>query len=265
MERISLLDSLRQTWLKLPWPVVRECGPAAQTLAALWLEASKARKTFRGQKHLAGRGRVEPRTYRRHLRTLIEGGWIVNCGRQNTQAGKPRRTATIKLTAQTESAFREVDGRFGILPWWACCRIGTAGRLSWGCRALLAIIMARLASLRHIGTENDIVFPDYPDKTEVLDWIADVESILCEDVAERFRLSLRYLQGLTGLRRDAIIKAKDTLHHHRIINWSGGDGRADTLPPNWRFAVVETPAGNGRVFLDFGELIDEPDEPYDGP
>ena len=74
--------------------------------------------------------------------------------------------------------------------------------------------------------------------------------------AERFRFSLRLLQRITGLSRDAIINAKHELARRKIVELTAVKGEkgcleADILMPNPEFVVKVTPADEGYCHVEF--------------
>ena len=240
---ISLLDSLDGKWLKLPLAVMRDAGPATQTLAGI-LKVTN-RETFAATKKLALVARLPVATMRKHLATLDARGWIENAGRERTRRGAPRRTCTIKVTKQTIDAL----GEYGVLPWWACCSISKVGRLPWSAKAVLSIIMARLMALKKAATEHD---SDCLDDDEL--WGA-MDNLGGDD---RYRFSLDALQAKTGLSRESVVDAKRRLATHKIITWCSADDRTDggtpsqLLSPSPAFRVRITPAGEGRCYVAFG-------------
>jgi hypothetical protein len=242
-EEISLLDSLGGEWLKLLLAVMRDTGPAVQTLGGLLKVTNK--QTFSAVGAIAGKARLPVATVRKQLVTLDRQGWIRNHGRQETPAGYPRRTATIAITGKTKA----ILGTYGILPWWACCQIRKVGRLPWCAKAVLSIIMARLASLAAAIERQDGNGLDASDLED------SIENMGGDD---RFRFSLEFLENQTGLTRHSIVRAKELLNHRfGIVKWSGEGwtpGTAtpvDYLVPNWDFRVIETPTSPGKCYLDF--------------
>ncbi len=241
VEKTSLLDSLDQEWLKLPISAMVDVGQATQTLAGILRIANK--ETYVPVYTIAKKARLPVATTRKHLRTLHDGGWILNLGRQRTRRRSLRRTATIKVTPKTRAALAQ----YSVLPWWACCSIRPGGRLQWSTKAVLSIVMARLMSLKAAVEQQDGHGAD-PD-----DLIGSIENFGGDD---RFRFSLKSLESQTGLSRHSIICAKKELHSCGILRWTGGmdeqgGTQTDVLAPNWNFAVIETPASPGRVYLDF--------------
>jgi hypothetical protein len=245
VQRIGLIASLRGEWLKLLTEAMREVGPAAQTLGGLLAITNK--ETFSAVARISKRARVPLKTARNHLVTLEAKGWITNAGRERTRRGAPRRTCTLRITKKTTDALLKGDGEnvlvYGILPWWACCK-GTS-TLRWSSKALLSIIMARLAGLTKAAQEQGI----QPD-AEVWGEIANMGDY------KRFRFSLARLERITGLSRDALVGAKRELASRKIIKWSrdlrkDGGWDADILMPSENFTVAITPAGEGRCFVRF--------------
>jgi hypothetical protein len=238
-QAISLLQSLDAEWLKLPVAAMIGVGPATQTLAGL-LKVTN-RETFTAVSEIAAKARLPVPTVRKHLATLDAKGWIANKGRGHTRAGKPRRTATLALTAKTRDHLEP----YGFLPWWACCTIRRHGRLPWSAKALLAIVMGRLLTLKAAAERQG--------PQDEGDLIGDIENLGAE---ERFRFSLAVLEKQTGLTHDSVTAGKRHLHRTAILQWQGGkrdDGgtACDLLVPNWDFRVVVTPASAGRCYLDF--------------
>ena len=236
VQRISLLDSLRGEWLKLPLGIMQDVGPAVQTMGGLL--AITNRETYVPIGDIATRARLPASTVKKHLVTLDAKGWIDHQGRQQTRRGFLRRTATIRITRRATEAMEP----YGFLPWWACCTIHKVGRLPWCCKAVLSIFMARVCStwagLKEVCEDDENVF------------LANLEG-------ERFRFGLDYLADQTGLSRDSVVSAKQSLARVGIIKWIGDHPRrghdTDThiLFPNGCFEVVVTPASAGRCWLDF--------------
>ena len=236
-EEISLLDSLNQEWLKLPLSIVRDVGSSTQTLGGILRHSN--RETFVSANKVAERARLPLATVRKHLVTLHEHGWIDNAGREHTRSGRARRTCTLKVTTKTKAAL----GEYGILPWWACCRVTKVGRLPWSSKAVLSVVMAKLAALKKAAEGQDEIEADD-------DWFwLHLENLGGED---RFRFSLDRLQRETGLHRESIVEAKRRLAELRIVSWSRSDN-ADVLFPNEAFRVVVTPASAGKVNIAFQE------------
>jgi hypothetical protein len=242
-QKLCLLQSLRGEWLKLPLAVMRDCGPAAQTLAGLMRITNK--ETFASVSTIATRARLPLWTCRKHLVTLDAKGYISNDGRGRTRRGAPRRTCTIRIAGRTKAA---IQAGYGVLPWWACCLPRSGGRLPWSSKAVLSVIMARLMSMVSIVEEQDGRGNLHADEP----W----DSISNLGDADRFRFSLDSLERDTGLSRPAIVGAKRELKDRKIINWyrdqrlDGGDG-TDVLIPSETFRVVVTPASEGRCYVEF--------------
>jgi hypothetical protein len=202
VEHISLLDSLEREALLLPLTCVRECGPAAQTLAGLRKVTS--RETYVSAQSIAAKSRVPLRTVRRHLITLAEHGWIENAGREKTRSGRARRTNTIRLSRRCSTEWKP----YGILPWYVCGPVHRVGTVPWSAKVLLSIVLGRLASLKSGSDVED---------DEELE--AAIENMGGED---RFAWSLSDLQRITGLTRESIVIAKRWLYRHKLIEWTEG-------------------------------------------
>lgn len=231
-EVISLLGSLNGEWIKLPLKIMQDVGPAVQTLGGL-LKITN-RETFVSAGKLAQRARLPVATVRKQLDTLHDHGLIDNVGRGHTRAGRARRTCTIKVTEQTKASLSD----YAILPWWACCHVAGAGRLPWSAKALLSLLMSRLAVLR-FAAQDSKGLPGDEDFWETVD-------------VDRFRFSLDRLERETGLHRETIVTAKRRLATLKIIEWFRGDD-ADLLVPNRAFRVLVTSAGEDRCRLAFKE------------
>ena len=242
VQRISLFDSLDGEWIKLPKAAMLDVGPAAQTLGAIMRISN--RETYVCAAEIAGKARLPLLTVRKHIKTLDAAGWIKNDGRQPTRRGNLRRTATIKVTAKTNDAAYA----FGFLPWWACGGIRKVGKLRWSTRAVLSIVMAKLAKLaKTAGVQDDAATGE--------DFVAFLETLGGRD---RFRLGLDELHQASGLHRESIVDAKRSLHQLNIIRRKGiprgKKGTAcesDWLIPNFGFRVVITPASPGCCFVEF--------------
>jgi hypothetical protein len=240
--RITLLDSLSGDLLQFPLAVMRDVGPAVQTLAGLMKETKK--ETFAAVAKIALRARLPIKTVRNQLDALHDAGWIVNAGRQRTRQGAPRRTCTIRVTTKAIDALSD----YTMIPWWACCTIKGIGRLKWGSKALLSVLLARLAAMKAAiepDSGRETIDPDH--------FWGNVANYGDED---RFRFALTYLQEQTGLSKHAIIDAKFDLNRLGIISLQGnrltdGGFAADVLWPRSEFAAVVTPAGEGKCFITF--------------
>jgi hypothetical protein len=233
-QRISLLESLNGEWIKLPLEIMQDVGPAVQTLGGLLKVTNK--ETYSAVADIAAKARLPLGTVRKHLHTLDANGWVNHRGREKTRRGWLRRTATIALTKQT----RDMIEPYAVLPWWACCSTRKAGKLPWSAKAVVAVVLGRLMSLK-AGAQDD----------EEL--IGAIDNMGGEN---RFQFSLDWLEGKTGLTRHSLVKAKRRLHKLGIVRWSGGpreDGGSAThlLVPNWDFRVIDTPAGPGKCWVDF--------------
>ena len=243
VRHISLIDSLAEEWLKLPFAVMREVGPAAQTLGGLLKHTNK--ETFVTAKDIAGKARLPLSTVRKHLVILHKHGWIENAGRERTRTGRARRTCTIKITQKT----RDMMEPYACLPWWACCNISKVGRLPWSSKAVLSVVMARLMSLKAAAIESS-PDEDFTRPAKIADgarrslirepqlhtrpgatrkWLDERDEELVGAIDnlggdERFRFGLDELTRSTGLTRESVVSAKRWLKGRWLINWSGGDG-----------------------------------------
>lgn len=241
--RITLYNSLSEEWIKLPFAVMRECGPAAQTLGGLLKLTDK--ETFSSVKKIAETSRLPVKTCRNHLNTLHERKWIQNLKRQRTRTGRARRTCTIKLWRTDETS---TDG-YGVLPWWACCNPTKKRKLNWSERVVLSWVMYRLLSLKAVvEMDGDLC----GDEAEFWEMVGGTIG----DWDDRFQISLMHLNKLTGLDRKSITSAKMGLNQRGIIKWNevrreDGGLDSDRILPRSEFAVKEKSAEPGRVFLTF--------------
>lgn len=222
--RYSLVDSLDQEWIRLPFEAVREVGPAAQTLGGI-LKVTN-RETFARLDKIADAARLPKETLRKHLLQLHDHCWIVHQGRQETRGGRTRRTATIKVTSRAREAAKS---SYGILPWWAACDIRRHGRLPWCARAVLSVVMARLAGLKKAAEEHEGHGADADD---------------------RFRFAMKSLIRQTGLARASVWKAKHQLQRAGIVDMFE-EPLPGILALNWKFRIVVTSAPRGGCYLDF--------------
>jgi len=243
---ISLLDSLNEPWFKLPLAVMQDAGPAAQTLAGLMKVSLK--ETFVPVADIAARARLPIGTVRKHLATLHDHGWINNKGRQPTRRNWKRRTATIAITQKTRDALDE----YGFLPWWSCCSIAKVGRLPWSAKAVLSVVVARLAGMKRAITDHDGMAD-----LDANDMQGSIDNLGGKD---RFQFSLKSLCEQTGLDHKTVIKAKRMLNHKfGIVDWAGTGNKpeiattTDLLAPNWHFRVTVIPAGEGLITLAFSK------------
>lgn len=245
--RISLLDTLDEDWIKLPLGIMQDVGPAVQTLGGL-LKVTH-RETFVPVGRIASEARIPLATVRKHLGTLHNAAWIVHAGREETRGGRLRRTATIKLPKKTIENLEP----YGILPWWACCRIKlnskAYGHLPWSARAVLSVVMARLCGFKKVVDDADGQANLDPE-----DMAGSIENMGGADRCWRFPLG--WLTRQTGLDHKSVSTAKVFLNHGcGIIRWyqgmEGELGGAHILEPNWDFGVIVTPAPKGGVFLAF--------------
>ena len=164
------------------------------------------------------------------MKTLPSGAGVFTT--RNTSLGN--RTSAVSVAVHL------------MMPWWACCRVTKVCGLPWSAKAVLSIIMARLAALKKAAEgEDDLEAAD--------DWFwLHLENLGGED---RFRFSLDLIERETGLHRETIVDAKRLLAKLGIIKWTATD-TADVLFPREAFRVVETPAPEGRVFIAFSRGSD---------
>jgi hypothetical protein len=233
---LSLLDVLaaespqrsaypRWGWLKLLLPVMREHGQACQALAALMYESNADGETFKQVKKLAQRAVLPVATFRKHLKALEHGGWVVNLGRQRTRKGMPRRTCTWRITEKAKQT--EGTALYGFLPRHFCLLRNKRGtKPSWSARAIFSVIMAQLARLKAVGDKEG-----HGD-----DW----SSLYHLGGRDRFRFSLVQLERDTGITNKTLTRAKRELNRWGVILWTGqlqGEypKNSDILMPNERF------------------------------
>ncbi|NQT14230.1 MAG: hypothetical protein HQ582_15855 [Planctomycetes bacterium] len=240
-KRYSLLDSLRQEWIKLPLTIMQDVGAATQTMGGLL--AITLKETFVPLSDIAERARLPAGTMRKHLVALDAGGWINRKGRKRTERGRLRRTTTIAITTQTRKAIEP----YTCLPWWFT-HPGKFGRPTWGAKVVLSLVMSRLMGLAKAAEEKDGADDDL--------------ALLIEDVTgdpeDRFRFPLRQLVRDTGQDHRALSAGKAQLARFGIVEWIGVREQkkgvrtiADSLAPRWDFRVVVTPAGNGMASISF--------------
>lgn len=243
----SLYDVFgNQNYIKLPVRAMRDCGPAAETLGAM-LRYVTDKETFTSAKKIAEALRLPLTTYRRHANQLASNGYLKNVGRENG-----RRSATIRILKKARTA---ADTEWGVLPSWARRNIRTVyerftgkrntGQIPWSAKAVLSIVMARLAGLR------SVVNPEcWVDGEEL--W-AGVEYLGGHN---KFQFSLPALTSQTGLHRESIIEGKNWLREHGLVDQfanpgrNGGSGR-DSLMPSPTFRIKKTPIDEKRCYLDF--------------
>jgi hypothetical protein len=238
----TLLDSLSiGDWLKLPLAVMSDVGAAVETLGGLLRITD--RETFCAVERIAGKARLPVATVRKHLIALNVHGWILNEGRGVTRSGALRRTSSIKVTKKTKS----VLAPYGASPWWSRCHFKTFGRMTWGTRAVLSVVMARLMSLSGAVERQD---GHGADADDVLASIENMGGI------DRYQFALSALCRHTGLSRETVVSAKRELARRHIVMWYGGesdDGGNDRhrLVPNEDLRIVTMPGDPGYVRLHF--------------
>ena len=257
VRHISLIDSLADEWLKLPCAVMRDVGPATQTLGGLLKHTNK--ETFVTTKDIAGRARLPLSTVRKHLVILHKHGWIHNAGRERTRTGRARRTCTIKIAQKT----RDMMEPYAVLPWWACCNIAKVGRLPWSSKAVLSVVMARLMSLKSAAIESS-PDEDFTRPAKLADgarrslirepqlhtrpgatrkWLDERDEELVGAIDnlggdERFRFGLDELTRSTGLTRESVVSAKRWLIQRSAKDSSRG--ARVSLPQSWPSVFIST-------------------------
>lgn len=243
-ELLRLQDLAPGQWIKLPWAVMQETGPAAQTFGGLLRITNK--EMYRRVEEIAELALLPLRTVRNHLLILDQLGWIKNKGREKASSGRLRRTATIALTTKA----RESLEPYGVLPWWACGHvIDKRRKLSWGAKAVLSLVMSRLLGFTSAIQRNEEYGMNSDDPEEMAD---SMERLGGDD---RFRMGLRWIEEKTGLTRETIGHAKRELVRAKLVQWFC-DSPTDThiLAPNWKARIVVTPAGVGKVKLHIEEV-----------
>jgi hypothetical protein len=78
---------------------------------------------------------------------------------------------------------------YAILPWWVCCSITKVGKVPWSTKALVAVVMARLASLKAAADCQG-------DQDTDEEWIGAIENMGGDD---RFSFSLDWLTATQKL------------------------------------------------------------------
>lgn len=240
VRQISLLDSLeRGEWIKVPLQLARDIGPASVSLVRFRTEVNtKNYMTFKSVKTLADGFGISEATFRKHLTTLKDSGYIRNDGRGKTKGGAPRRTCDLHLT---KKGAESLEGDYGVLPLWATSNCNDRHRLTWGAQVLLSIVMSELMGLHKLASEEyhpDIMNDDDP--WENLEVIGE----------DRFRFSLRKIQKLTGLDHKTASHAKVALGECGIVKIGqrrGFDGNCtDTLWPNEDFVAKAMRGADGN-------------------
>lgn len=208
MDRQDEYDTLEALqcfeWIKLPCECMKECGPAAQTFGAV-LRNTRS-ESFRKTEKFADTAGLPLRTVKRHLTTLEEFGWLENQGRQRMPSGRPRRTATRRITTKAKDRASE----FGVLPeWWTAIQ----PELTWSERAVYSVVLARVLSVASGG------------KDMRLSHVSKAQS--------RFQFSLRMLEKATGLQRYTIAKSKASLVQRSVLRSYAMEGnQPDVLFPS---------------------------------
>lgn len=223
----TLVESLDEQWIKLPLPIMQQCGPAVQTVGGLLKITS--RETFVTVDVIAEQARLPVATVRKHLKILHDAGWIQNLGRQRTRAGILRRTATIKLRSDC------CQLPYGALPWWAC---GTP-KLKWSSQALFSVLMSQLMGLKAASDRNSL-----SGCLELEDYLVDCS------MAAQFRWGIPRLMEYTGLSRPSCVSAKRELQKHGIIFVECDDWQSPhSITLNTDLSVTIKPHSPGRVTI----------------
>lgn len=252
---ISLLQSLTGEHLRIPLAAMREVGAASQVLAGL-LRVSR-KETYVMVAKIARVARVALPMARRHLKVLAAAGYIKNEGRGHTRRGAPRRTCTLKVMPKAREAAKE----YAVLPWWACERLrrpqGKKKRgqrdkteywMTWGTRAVFAVLMSRLMAAKAVVERQDGHGLDADDLEGSIENLGD----------QRWNLSLKQLRAMTGLSKEAVIAAKRELKELGIIDWmwaNSGEHRPDggtssqLLRPSFKYRVQIKAASPGKCHI----------------
>lgn len=248
-QQISLLDSLsgKGSWLQLPFAVMRDVGPAVQTLAGLLLISR--RDTFSPVSDIAERAGLPLKTCRNHFAELESGGWVVNKGRCQNAAGMTVRTCTICVTKKTIDSLCAGSGpssgpTYGILPWWATNEFqrpnGSWKCLPWGSRALLSLILARMAVMKNT-IEPGIGMAAIEADRFYEEWANMEDDRHC-------RLPLPEIEKITGLSQRAAGDAKKNLHELGFIEPTKSS-KGDLLKPNPNFLCMVNPETPSRCVV----------------
>lgn len=211
---------------------MRDVGPAVQTLAGL-LRITK-RETFSPISDIAARAGVPLKTCRNHFAELENGGWVVNKGRGRNKAGITLRTCTICVTKKTIDSLcsASTDGgglTYGKLPCWATYKFEINGSwkcLPWGARALLSLVISRMAVVKN-SIEPGIGMAEIEPERFYEEW-----ANMGED--KHFRLSLPTIEKNTGISQRAAGDAKKTLCELGFIEPTKS-AKGDLLEPNPNF------------------------------
>ena len=196
---LSLEETLpRANWLKVPFAVMRDVGPAVQTLAGV-IEVVNMQwdrpQTFMSVEKIAAASMLPARTARKHLNTLCVRGWLKNWGREKPRkARRRRRTCTYEVVAKTKKA---AEDSYGVLPKWAAAR-----DMSWCSKAVLSVVMHGLLYCEAIARKQTADLYDV---------------VLNYDVDRRFQLSLQRLSEITGLSPRSALTGKNELRRLGII------------------------------------------------
>lgn len=210
-------------WRKLPFDCMRECGSAALTLAGLMREMKG--NFFHRNSSLAQQINVPERTMKRHLAKLAAKGWIESYGRQKSESGRTRRTATRRVSHRARNS-----PRFGVLPRYLNLY---STPLKWSEIAVYSVVIGRAFTLHR-------TFQHAETPTESLFELADY--------TERFYFSVNELREKTGLNRQAIADAKIALHERHLIEHHQEVGFTDQLFPSLRSEVKSWDSSEGSFW-----------------
>ena len=198
----------RLGYIKLLHDCMCDRGPAAQTLGGLL--AISTRETYVSNQAIADHANLPLRTVKHHIAALSQAGWVTNDGRQRTNAGRLRRTATRCVTSKAKHCTR-----YGVLPNWTSLL-----NLKWAERAVFSLVMARALA---VGSGVNAT-----EAASEVDSLGD----LANGHWDRFGFSLRQIERQTGLGRAAIATAKRSLAKRKLVARTDGDGDSDTLFPS---------------------------------
>lgn len=114
--QLTLLDCTDGEWLKLPTAVMRDVGPAAQTLAGL-LKITN-RETYIAAAEIALRARLPVKTVRNHLRVTfttltLENGAIPKA----IQAMLGHSTLALTMGVYAKATEKAKRDAINVLPW----------------------------------------------------------------------------------------------------------------------------------------------------
>lgn len=223
--RITLIDSLREDWFKLPSDIMRSSGPATQAFAGLLKVMDfKTKETFAAASKIADKSQLPLRTFNRQLERLRRDDWILNRGREAADGQMTRRTCTIELTKYAKQAMTT----WYPLPVWACHDISGLGPFPWCAKAVFAVVMGKLMKLAAAAQRDEEL-----GEVELLGQLSNW------GYEERFRYSLPALADASGLSEKSAYEGKYWLSRNKIIRLQGDRGGADCLIPRDDFYIIE--------------------------